>query len=138
MTPARLRDLLALAEARKARDLARLEALIAADRTLAHQALDLAGTHARDMAEGAGSTPLALLGHRLIWADGRLTALRAARARLGTEIADVRAAATISLGKHRALEHLLERALRTTRAQHEARAERDAPPAARGQAGERS
>ena len=128
MTPARLRELLALAETRKARDLARLEALLAADRALAEEARGLAGTHARDMAEGAGAAPLALLGRRLIWADARIASVRAARARLAAETAAVRAAATVSLGKHRALERLLEGTDRAARAAREARAERDAPP----------
>jgi hypothetical protein len=128
VTPAKLRELLALAETRKARDLARLEALIAADRRLADEARGLSGVHARDMAEGAAAAPLALLGRRLIWADARAAAIRAARSRLAAEIATVRSAATVSLGKHRALEHLTERADRAAAAAREARAERDAPP----------
>lgn len=128
MTPARLRELLALAEARKARDLARLEALNAADRALVEAARGLAGLHARDMAEGVGAAPLALLGRRLVWADARMAEIRAARARLAADVAAARAAATVSLGRHRALERLLEDADRAARAAREARAERDAPP----------
>ena len=51
MSGPRLRALLGLAEARKARDLAALEGLVAEDRRLAAELAALAGLHARDMAE---------------------------------------------------------------------------------------
>ena len=128
MTPARLRELLALAATRKARDLARLEGLLARDRVLAADAVALTTVHARDMAEGVGAAPLALLGRRLIWADARAAEIAGARASLAAGVAAARAAATVSLGKHRALERLLEGADRRAAGEREARAERDAPP----------
>lgn len=128
MTPARLRQLLALAKSRKARDLARLEALAVAERALEREARELSVVHTRDMAEGPGAAPLALLGHRIAWAEARRAAIRARRAALAVEIAEARAAAVVSLGKHRALEHLLDGADRAAAVALEARAERDAPP----------
>ncbi len=128
MNPARLSNLLALAGSRRDRDLARLEALIAADARLAAEQRALAATHAQDMAEGVGAAPLALIGKRVAWADARIRALAADRARLSGEIGAARAAATVSLGKHSALEELHARARRSAAARAEARAERDAPP----------
>lgn len=128
MTPAQLKALATLAATQVDRDLARLEALAAEDRRLADDLASLASVHARDMAEGAGAAPLALLGRRLAWADARMAAARVQRARLAAEIAAARAAAATSLGKRRALERLQERAERAAAAASEARAERDAPP----------
>jgi hypothetical protein len=128
VTPARLRELLSLAETRKARDLARLDAFAAEDRALAAALAELAATHARDMAEGPGAAPLALLGQRLVWADRRSAAIRAERARLAGRLAAARAEATVAIGKHRALESLIERADRDALRTAEARREREAPP----------
>jgi hypothetical protein len=128
VTPARLAELVALAAAREARDLARLEALASADRALEAELRELAGTYARDMAEGPAAAPLALLGKRLAWADRGARRLAAERAALAPRLAEARAAATVSLGKRRALERLLDAARRDAARAAEARAERDAPP----------
>ena len=55
MTPAALRRLLALAEARKARDLARLDGLLAEDRRLAAEIAEARRTAARDLAGRRGA-----------------------------------------------------------------------------------
>ena len=112
MTPAALRDLLRLMDARKARDLARLDRLLAEDRRLAGEIATLAATASHDHAEGA-PVPLREQGRRLAWAAARIRAARAD--------------AVQSLGKHKALEHLAARADRTAAQQREARAEREAP-----------
>jgi hypothetical protein len=128
VTPARLAELLALAEARKARALAALQTVQAEDRALAAELAALAQTHARDLAEGAAGAPFPVLGKRLAWADARTAAVRAARARLAARLAAARAEAAAGVGKHRALETLLARARAEALRAAEARAERDAPP----------
>jgi hypothetical protein len=127
VTPAALRQLIGLVEARKARDLARLDALLVEDRRLAADIVELAATGARDMAEGV-EVPLAQQARRLAWADQCIAAARRRRAALAPEIAAARLVAARSLGKHRALEHLEERAARALARLRDARAEREMPP----------
>jgi hypothetical protein len=127
MTPAELSRLLALVEVRRDRDLARLDAATAEDRMLAADIERLAATGERDMAEGG--LPLAQQAARLAWADQRIEAARARRTALARELATLRAAAAQSLGKHRALEHVLERTARDEAKARDARDERNAPPA---------
>ncbi len=126
MTPAALRDLRRLMDARKARDLARLDRLMSEDRRLEGEIAALAATGARDLAEGA--LPLAEQGRRLAWAAARARAAELRRRALAGEIRAARAAAVQSLGKHEALGHLSDRADRETAQRRAARAEREAPP----------
>jgi hypothetical protein len=114
---AALRDLAALAQARRARDLARLEALIAEARGLEDEIAALADTEARDMAEG--QVPFAVMGMRLAWAEAAIAAKRRRIAALAVEIAGVRAEARVSLGKHEALAALLAKADRADRAERD-------------------
>ena len=79
--PGGLRRLAGLLEARKARDLARLEALVAEDRRLAAELAELAATPARDQADGQ-IWPSAPQGLRHIWADQRIRAARRRRTEL--------------------------------------------------------
>jgi hypothetical protein len=127
MTPAALRRLTGLAEARRARDLARLDSLLRRDRALKEEIAALATALERD---GASGTPLppAQQGLREAWVDQRIRAAERQRAALAASIAAARAAAAQSLGKHRALEDLVERGEREAQHQREARAEREAPP----------
>ena len=127
MTPAALRDLLRLMDARKARDLARLDRLLTEDRRLADEIATLAATPGRDMADGP-PLPLPEQGRRLAWAVARIRAAEQRRRALAAEIRAARADAVQGLGKHKALEHLAARAERTAAQQREARAEREAPP----------
>jgi hypothetical protein len=127
MTPAALRQLLGLIEARKARDLAQLDRLLGEDRRLAAEIAELASTAARDLADG--ELPPGRQGVRLAWADQRIRAARRRRAELAQAIRAARAAAARSLGKHQALEHLTDRADRAALHLRAARAEREAPPA---------
>jgi hypothetical protein len=127
VTPQALHRLASLLEARKARDLARLEALVAEDRRLAAEIAEIAATATRDMA-GPEPLPLPQQGLRQRWADGRIRAASERRAGLAAGIRDARAEAVQSLGKHRALERLVERADRAAAQIREARAEREAPP----------
>lgn len=100
-----LETLAALAEARKSRDIAKLAALLAEQRRLQAEIADLAGTEARDAAEG--SMPFALTARRSAWAAAEI-ALRERRiAALAIELAGVRSATRVSVGKHRALERLV-------------------------------
>jgi hypothetical protein len=126
MTPTELSRLLALVEVRRDRDLARLDAATAEDRMLAADIERLAATGERDMAEGG--LPLAQQAARLAWADQRIEVARARRTALARELATLRAAAAQSLGKHRALEHVLERTARDEAKARDARDERNAPP----------
>lgn len=128
MSAPRLRALLALAEARKTRDLAALEALVAEDRRLAAERAGLAGLHAQDIAEA--DAPLAALAARLRWAEARAAAIDAARAALAPRIAAARALAVESLGKREALDALAARAEAEARALREARTEAERPPRA--------
>ena len=131
MTPAALERLAGLVEVRKARDLARLEGLVAEDRRLEADIAALAATGASDLAE-AETLPLVQQGLRARWADARIRAARARRAGLAAAIRAARAAAVQSLGKHRALEDLVARADRDARRARAARAERDAPAGGNG------
>ncbi len=126
--PARLRALAQLVEARKARDLAKLDALMAEDRRLAAEMADLARTPTRDAETGGTALPLDRQAARLAWVDRRMAALRKARAALQAPIAAARAAAVQSLGKNEALDHLVTRETRAAAQRREARAEREAPP----------
>lgn len=108
MNAARLRALATLAEAKRARDLARLDALIAEARGIEEAIAALAGTERRDMAEGR--VPFALMGLRVAWADAEIAARRARLAEIAGALAAVRAEARTSLGKHEALRALVARA----------------------------
>jgi hypothetical protein len=129
VTPALLRQLMGLVDARKARDLALLDGLLAEDRRLAAEVEELSATAARDQAASAPLPPLQQ-GLRLAWADQRIRAIRRRRNELAAGIRAARAAAAQSLGKHSSLEHLVDRADRTDRQLRAARTEREAPPPA--------
>ena len=132
MNPAALRRLTGLAEARRARDLARLDRLLARARELEAEIASLATTLARDREAGV-PLPLPQQALRQSWVDQRVRAVLRQRAALVPEIAAARAEAVQSLGKHRALEELVERGEHDARQQRVARAEREAPaPPARG------
>lgn len=126
MTSADLRRLAGLLEARKARDLARLDRLLAEDRRLAAEVAELARTGVRD--SEAGGLPLAQQGLRQTWADQHIQAARRRRSELVPEIRRARAAAAQSLGKHRALDELTEKAERARIQERIARAEREEVP----------
>jgi hypothetical protein len=115
-----------LMDARKARDLARLDRLLTEDRRLAEEIAALAATGTRDLAEGP--LPLAEQGRRLAWAAARGRAAARRREALAAEIRAARAEAVQSLGKQKALEHLTDRADRDVLERRAARAEREAPP----------
>jgi len=129
VTPAGLRQLLTLVDARRARDIAALDRLLAEDRRLAAEIAELGRTAARDAAAGEPLPPerQAL---RLAWADQRIRAAWRRQGELVEAIRRARAAAARSLGKHRSLETLAERADRAVRQARDARAEREAPPPA--------
>jgi hypothetical protein len=129
MTPAALRQLTRLAEARKARDLARLEGLLIRERQLAAEISALSGTLARDLATGIALPP-AQQALRLAWVAQRIRAAERQRTALAAGFVAARAEAVQSLGKHRALEHLVERGDRIAFQHDLARAEREAQPAA--------
>ncbi len=129
MTPAALRQLAGLVEARKARDLARLERLIAEDRRLGDEIAGLAATVTHDLADETARLPLRQQGLRQTWVDQRIRAARRRRGELAAEIRAARTAAVQSLGRHSALEGLVVRAERTEDQRRVARAEREAPPA---------
>jgi hypothetical protein len=117
MKAADLAALAALAEARRTRDLARLEALIAEARGLEAEIVELAATERRDAA--AGPTDFAQMGRRHAWAEAQIAARQRRIAGIAAEIAAVRKAARVSLGKHEVLKALVaqaeadERALRS-------------------------
>lgn len=130
MKPERLRQLAALAEARRSRDLAALDALLLEDRRLAAEILEIAAAPARDLAEGGiAIAPIAQQALRFAWLERNIAILRRRRADLAPRIARARAEATRSLGKHHALEHLTDRAVRSDARIRDARSEREAPPA---------
>lgn len=129
MTPAMLRQLLALTEARKACALAQFDALLAEDRRLVAEIAEMGGVALRDMAEAAASTPFAQQALRQAWADQRRAQATRRRSALAGELQAARAAAARSLGKHEALARLVEAAERAARLARAARAEREAPPA---------
>jgi hypothetical protein len=117
MKAAKLRELAALAEAKRARDLARLDALIAEARGIEEAIAALSGTERRDMAEGR--VPFALMGMRVTWADAEIAARRARLQAIAAELAAVRAEARVSLGKHEALRALVAQAERAEHAERE-------------------
>jgi hypothetical protein len=127
MTPAALRALAGLAEARRARDLARLDSLLTRKRQLEAEIADLSVALSRDFAIGLDLPP-AQQALRQAWVDARIRCARQQRAALAAGIAAARTEAVQSLGKHRALEDLVERGDRIALQQRHARAEREAPP----------
>lgn len=129
MTPAALRQLGGLMEARKARDLARLERLAAEDRALAEEIAALARVVAEDVASGLHLPPDRQAA-RLTWVDQRTRLAERRRAVLAPLIATARAAAVQSLGREMALDHLAAAADRDEARFRAARSEREAPPLA--------
>ncbi len=127
MTPAQLRELIRLAEARKAGDLARLDALLTEARACEAEIEDAGRTAVEDLA-AAAEMPMAQLALRQVWADQRVAQARRRLATLAPRVAAARAAAVQSLGKHAALEKLVDHADRAAAHTRAARAERDAPP----------
>jgi len=105
-----LRKLAALAEARKTRDLARLEALAAERRLLLEEIADLAGIEARDAAEGL--MPFPMMARRSAWAAAEVARREQRIAAIDREMEEARAAARTSLGKHEALLRLIETTVR--------------------------
>lgn len=128
MTPAKLRQLGQLAEARKLRDLAELEAAVSEDRMLRQRILDLAATPMRDMAEGLMSVPVAQQEVRQVWAQRQIALCRARRTELAGRIETLRRSAARSLGKHEAIGKLVGSAEADAIEARRARAEREAPP----------
>lgn len=128
MTPDKLRQLGRLAEARKLRDLALLEAAIAEDRALRQRILDLASTPHRDLAEGLVSVPIAQQELRQVWARRQIAICAARRASLAGQISTLRRSAARSLGKHEAIGRLVTGAEAEAARARAARAEREAPP----------
>lgn len=125
-----LRQLLQVAEARKSRDLALLDALNARARACEAEAREAARLRTADMADAANADlPLAFQGLRITYADQRIADAERRRKALEPEIEAARAIAAESLGKHAALERILEEAERDRAQLRAARAERDAPPA---------
>lgn len=123
-----LRQLLQVAEARKNRDLAHLDALNARARACEAEAREAVRLCAADMADAAHAhLPLAFQGLRMAYADHRVAEAESRRKALAPEIEAARAAASESLGKHAALERLVEEAERGRSQLRAARAERDAP-----------
>lgn len=109
-----LDTLAALAGARRDRDLAKIEALLAEQRRLEAEIAEFAGTEARDAADG--SMPFAMLARRASWVNAQV-ALRERRiAAIAIELAGVRAAARVSVGKHEALRKLVDEAGQQLRA----------------------
>ena len=129
MTPAMLRRLAGLVDARKYRDLARLEALVTEDRRLQAELAALGTTLAREQTESEDMA-LGPRGLRYIWVEQRIQITRSRRSELATAIRAARAAAVQSLGKQRALENLVDRAEDAEARVRTARAEREAPPSA--------
>lgn len=126
MRSEKLGQLVDLANARKAHDLALLEAALAEDRRLELEIATLTGTVARDMADPDMSTmPYSQYAIRLQWADHRISEAAARRKALQTEIRKLRSLAAAALGKHRALEKLTERARKQQTEIAEARRERE-------------
>jgi hypothetical protein len=124
MTPEALRGLAMLAEARRQRDLAAVERLMAEVRRLDAEIAEIAGTLTRDMAADA-PVPMMNYGRRLAWAEHETALRRAAQARVMAELTAARAVARVSLGKHEALLKLVEVAEAEARRDRERRAERD-------------
>jgi hypothetical protein len=114
---AALARLVALAEAERRRDLARIEALSVEARGLEDAITELAGTGRRDACEGA--MPLAMFARRIAWAEAAVAGHQRRLAAIAGELAAARAAAQASVGRHEALAALL------ARAEREARRDRD-------------
>lgn len=129
MTPQQLRQLTELAEARRSRDLAELEAVVAEDRRLAQAIEGYSRSHAQDMADADGGLPFAQMALRIEWADRNIALARMRRAELAKRISELRKRAAVSLGKHRALEKLTDRAVRQETEIQRAREEKEAPTA---------
>jgi hypothetical protein len=127
--PAALARLVALAEARRRRDLARIEALAVEARRIEDEIADLGTTQRRD-AE-AGAMPLAMVARRIAWAEAAIAGHQRRVAAIAHELAAARTAAQASVGRHEALAALLARAAREARRDRERAAERAAPPPAR-------
>lgn len=128
MTPAKLRQLGRLAEARKLRDLALLEAAIAEDRALRQRILDLASTPLRDLAEGLVAMPVAQQELRQVWTRKQISACNARRAELAGRLTALRQNAARSLGKHEAISKLVKGAEAEADEARSARTERETPP----------
>jgi hypothetical protein len=124
MTPAALRQLAGLAEARRQRDLAAVERLTAEMRRLDAEIAEIAGTLTRDMAADA-PVPMMNHGRRMAWSEHETALRRAAQARLAPQRAAARTVARVSLGKHEALMKLVETAEAGARRDRERRAEQD-------------
>ncbi|MEM8569733.1 MAG: hypothetical protein AAGG56_02390 [Pseudomonadota bacterium] len=127
MRPDQLVQLTALAEARKARDLAELEAIVAEDRKLADAIEAYTKAPSQDLADSA-EIPFNQMARRLEWADQNIALARQKRAELASRIEELRKRAAVSLGKHEALTQLTKRSLRQREEQSAARTEREAPP----------
>jgi hypothetical protein len=133
VSPEALAGLVALAAARRERDLARLEALLMEDRGLADEITRLAALPAQDLAEGGATiAPLQQQALRFAWMEQQITRARQRRAVLAVEIAGARTAAGTSVGKHEALDRLRAVAGRNALHLRHARTEREAPPLAGG------
>lgn len=128
MTPAALRRLQALAEARRLAALSRLDRLQAEDRRLAGAIVELSAMPAREIAENPDGLPH--YARRLAWVGHRIAALERRRRELISEIAAARSEAGVSVGKHEALGVLVRQADRAAVDHRATRAEREAPPAA--------
>lgn len=122
-----LRRLTALAEARKQRDLAELEALASEDRRLVEAIKGYASTYSRDFQEGGEEMPLSQFALRLEWAERSIAVATRQRAELHKKIALLRKRAAVSLGKHQALEKLSERTARQEADQRQGREQKEAP-----------
>lgn len=131
MTPAALRALGRLMEARKARDLARLEHLMTEARALDAELKTLSASAASDAASGE-TLPPDRQAVRLAWIDQRSAIARRRQEALAGEIDKARAAAVQSLGRERALDRVAEAAVRAERSHRFARIEREAPPDSSG------
>lgn len=124
-----LRQLLEVAEARKSRDLARLDALNAQARGCEAEAQEAARLGSADMAEAAiAEVPLAFQGLRMAYAEHLISAAEQRLKALQPEIEAARATAAESFGKHAALARMIEDAERERAHLRATRAERDAPP----------
>jgi hypothetical protein len=130
MKPEQLRQLAALAEARKSRDLASLEAVVSEDRQLVEAIEAYARAPAQDFSEAGGNLPFAQMALRQQWADRNIAIAQQRRAELAMKIAELRKIAALSLGKHKALQDLTDRAVRESAQQRLARQEREALPPA--------
>jgi hypothetical protein len=119
--------LLGLAEARRARDLARLEALIAEARRIEAEIDALVEVRRRDLVfDPEGGLPLGLQGRRQAHVEREIAERRRQLRALEPALAAVRDAARQSLGKHEALARLRDMAGAAEERARAARAEREA------------